>query len=154
MDRADTIAAISTPAGEGGVGIIRISGPDALKAGQKVFAIKYPPKASSQPLKERHLHYGQLIGLARTVIDDGFMVYMKGPSTYTGSDVVELYLHGSPIVLKKALESVLRSGARLAGPGEFTRQAFLSGRMDLAQAEAVNDIIRAETEAALLSARG
>lgn len=142
----DTIAAISTPFGEGGIGVIRISGPDALAIGQKAFR-------ASKGLKERYLNYGQISGLDNELIDTGFLIFMLGPRSYTGEDVVELQCHGGTLVLKKALEAVLRCGARPAGPGEFTKRAYLNGKLDLAQAEAVIDLIRAKTEAGLSSAQ-
>ncbi len=142
----DTIAAISTPFGEGGVGVIRISGPDAIPIGQKAFH-------ANGELRERYLNFGHISGLDGAKIDTGFLVYMKGPRSYTGEDVVELQCHGGTLVLKKALEAVLRCGARPAGPGEFTKRAYLNGKLDLAQAEAVIDLIRAKTEAGLSSAQ-
>jgi tRNA modification GTPase len=158
----DTIAAIATPAGEGGIGIIRISGPGALAAARRVFI----PADSRVPagaafLGERRLVYGRIIieppksafPGEPTVIDDGFAVFMPGPRSYTGEDVVELHCHGGVLVLKRVLASVLASGARAAEPGEFTKRAFLNGKMDLAQAEAVIDVIRAGTDSALTAAR-
>jgi tRNA modification GTPase len=151
INNTDTIAAIATPAGEGGIGVIRISGPDALKVGKKVSR----PVKGVKGLTERYLAYGRAIDPSNgVVLDDVLMTFMKGPRSYTGEDVVELYCHGGALVLKKVLEAVLHAGARLAGPGEFTRQAFLNGRLDLAQAEAVIDVIRSQTSAALASARG
>lgn len=148
MDKKETIAAISTPWGEGGIGIIRISGPEALDAGLNVFRLE-------GNVIERFLHYGVLSDpRSGERIDNGLFVYMKGPKSYTGDDVVELHCHGGPYVVKKVLEAVLNAGARLAEPGEFTKQAFLNGKIDLAQAEAVIDIIRSETGLALSSARG
>jgi len=166
-----TIAAVSTPPGEGGVGIIRISGPDALKNALRVFRLKKvtPSVPLKNRIKERFLHYGEIVeqgglnpsnGDAAFVeggynpIDDGFLVYMKAPASYTGLDVVELHCHGGMLILKKTLAALVRAGCVLAGPGEFTKQAFLNGKLDLAQAEAVIDVIRAETDAALVSARG
>lgn len=161
----DTIAALSTPPGEGGVGIIRVSGPDALVNALRVFRPKrtIPSDSEKNQIKERFFYYGEIIAsdegaVAGTpppsVIDDGFLVYMKSPRSYTGLDVVELHCHGGMLVLKKALAALLRAGCVPAGPGEFTKQAFLNGKLDLAQAEAVIDVIRAETDAALVSARG
>lgn len=154
-----TIAAVSTPPGEGGVGIIRISGPDALANALRVFRFKKTLPSDSLKIrdKERYLHYGEIIESgdgAAFIIDDGFLVYMKAPASYTGLDVVELHCHGGMLVLKKALAALVKAGCVPAGPGEFTKQAFLNGKLDLAQAEAVIDVIRAETDAALASARG
>lgn len=145
-----TIAAIATAPLEAGIGVIRLSGPEALSVARAVFSFKTPP----QGIRPRCLYYGSVIdSLDSSVIDSGFLVYMKGPASYTGEDVVEFYLHGSPVALKKALEAVLRSGAAPAGPGEFTKRAFLNNRLDLAQAEAVIDVIRARTDDALKSAQ-
>ncbi|MEK6791109.1 MAG: tRNA uridine-5-carboxymethylaminomethyl(34) synthesis GTPase MnmE [Deltaproteobacteria bacterium] len=146
----DTIAAISTALGEGGIGIIRISGPKALDCGMRVFV--FSSGVDKENIKERYLYYGRVCRDNKT-IDNGFFVYMAAPATYTGADVVELHCHGGPLVLKNILSEVLRSGARPAMPGEFTKQAFLNGKLDLAQAEAVIDVIRAETDLALSSAR-
>lgn len=145
-----TIAAIATAPMEAGIGVIRLSGPDALSIGQAVFSFKSLPK----DIRPGRLYYGSVVDpLDSSIIDNGFLVYMKGPASYTGEDVVELQLHGSPAALRKALEAVLRSNVRIAGPGEFTKRAFLNGRLDLAQAEAVIDVIRARTDDALKSAQ-
>lgn len=146
----DTIAAISTALGEGGIGIIRISGPEALDCGMRVFV--FSSDVDKESIKERYLYYGR-VNRDNKTIDNGFFVYMAAPATYTGADVVELHCHGGPLVLKNILSEVLRSGARPAMPGEFTKQAFLNNKLDLAQAEAIIDVIRAETELALSSAR-
>ncbi len=153
MKDHDTIAATATPWGEGGVGIIRISGPRALKTALRVFRPKGP--VAEKDIKPARLYYGVMVRVNDGgVLDDGFLVFMRGPRSYTGEDVVELHCHGGPLVLNAVLEEVFRGGARLAEPGEFTKRAFLNGRLDLAQAEAVIDVIRAGTEAALRAARG
>ncbi len=144
----ETIAAISTAWGEGGIGIIRLSGPKAIETALGVF---HP---ASRPLKERHLHNGLIKDPRGAVLDAALMAFMKGPRSATGEDVAELHCHGGPLLLKKILGEVLRRGARLALPGEFTKRAFLNGKLDLSQAEAVIDVIRAQTEAALSSASG
>jgi len=150
----DTIAAIATPAGEGGIGIIRISGPGAHTAGKKVFIIEDKSAVIGGTDTERCLLYGQVKDPeSGALIDDGFIVFMFGPRTYTGEDVVELQLHGGELVLQKALMAVFKCGVRMAEPGEFTKRAFLSGRIDLTQAEAVMDVIGAGTPRALDSAR-
>lgn len=149
MSDFDTIAAISTPPGEGGVGIIRVSGPEALKTALKTFSFFKAPG----DIKERRMYCGSVMGPGEEVIDKGLFVYMKSPLSYTGEDVVELHCHGGSLILRKALEALTKAGARTAGPGEFTRRAFLNGKIDLAQAEAVIDMIRASTEALLSSAR-
>ncbi len=150
MRDLDTIAAIATPSGEGGIGIIRISGPRALAVGERVFSVH----GKVRGLEDRHLEYGVVTDPQDgSIIDQGFLVYMRGPRTYTGEDVVELQLHGGSLVLGQALDAVFRCGARAAGPGEFTKRAFLSGKIDLTQAEAVMDVIGASTPRGLESAR-
>lgn len=149
MSELDTIAAVSTPWGEGGVGIIRISGPEALACARAVFF-----SCSGSGIRERHLHYGLMKDSSGETLDNGCMVFMKGPRSYTGEDVAELHCHGGGLVIREVLSAVLKGGARLAEPGEFTKRAFLAGKLDLAQAEAVIDVIRAETGTALASARG
>lgn len=141
----DTITAIATPPGEGGIGIIRISGKDALDIGDKIFLNK--SGKSLKELEERKLHYGYAINFKdNEKIDEVMIVFMKGPKTYTTEDVVEVHCHGGSIPVRRILESILESGARLAEPGEFTKRAFLNGRIDLAQAEAVMDLISAKTD--------
>lgn len=148
MPKIDTIAAVSTAWGEGGIGIVRLSGPDALDCALKVFSLK-----KDTEIRDRYLYYGEIKGNG-SVIDNGFLAYMRGPRSYTGEDVVELHCHGGPLILKNVLEALLKNGARGAEPGEFTKRAFLNGKLDLAQAESVIDVIRAETELSLSSARG
>jgi len=146
---SDTIAAIATPSGEGGIGIIRISGPEAHAIGKLVF----PLRSDMESPAERFLHYGHLIDPGNgALIDDGFIVFMEGPRTYTGEDVAELQLHGGQCVLVRALTALFACGARPAEAGEFTKRAFLSGRIDLTQAEAVMDVIKAGTPRGLASA--
>lgn len=140
--KCDTIAAIATPLGEGGIGIIRISGDDSLEILNRVFR-----PASGQPLKSRMLTYGHIVDPeSGAVTDEVLAVYMKGPKTYTAEDVAEINCHGGLVPLKRTLSLVLREGARLAEPGEFTKRAFLNGRLDLSQAEAVIDVISAKTD--------
>ncbi|TAN63305.1 tRNA uridine-5-carboxymethylaminomethyl(34) synthesis GTPase MnmE [bacterium] len=148
MTSTDTITAISTPVGEGGIGIIRISGPTALNAAFSIFS---PVEKFVFP-EPRQFYIGHFKNLSSKIIDKGFLVFFKGPASYTGEDIVELHCHGSMLVLKKILYEVIKSGARLAMPGEFTKRAFLNGKMDLVQAEAVIDVIRAGTENALSAA--
>ena len=138
----DTIAAISTAYGEGGIGIIRISGENALSVLKDIFK----PLSGHDEFPSRKMVYGKVIGEKGSIIDEALAVYMKGPKTYTAEDVVEINCHGSMVSLRKTLALVLRKGARLAEPGEFTKRAFLNGRLDLSQAEAVMDIIKAKTE--------
>ncbi len=137
----DTIAAISTAYGEGGIGIIRISGENSLNILNRIF------KPVSKKIESRKMIYGNIVEpSSNKIIDEVLCVYMKGPKTYTAEDVVEINCHGSIISLKKTLEIVLQNGARLAEPGEFTKRAFLNGRLDLSQAEAVIDLIKAKSE--------
>lgn len=134
----DTIAAIATAYGEGGIGIIRISGPQTLPILEKIFKGK---------IENRRMSYGHVIDPEDgSVIDEVLSVYMKEPHTYTKEDVAEINCHGSMVSLRKTLEVVIRNGARLAEPGEFTKRAFLNGRLDLSQAEAVIDLIKAKTD--------
>ena len=132
----DTIAAIATAYGEGGIGIIRISGEDSRDILQKIFTGK---------IESRRLSYGKIVD-ENEHIDEVLAVYMKGPKTYTGEDVVEINCHGSMVALRKTLALVLSKGARMAEPGEFTKRAFLNGRLDLSQAEAVIDVIKAKSD--------
>ncbi len=149
----DTIAAISTPIGEGGIGIVRLSGPEALPILHRLFA----PASGPLPARPeaRHLYYGHIRDPeGGEVVDEVLAVYMPAPRTFTRQDVVEINGHGGIVALRRILELCLRQGARLAEPGEFTARAFLHGRLDLAQAEAVLDVVRARTETALRAAVG
>ncbi|HAK61364.1 MAG TPA: tRNA uridine-5-carboxymethylaminomethyl(34) synthesis GTPase MnmE [Nitrospiraceae bacterium] len=141
----DTICAVSTPPGEGGIGIIRISGNDAVAVASKVFK----PRADKQltPEESHTIHYGHVMDPATgDVVDEALMTVMKSPATYTREDVVEINCHGGMIPLRRTMELLIAAGARQAEPGEFTKRAFLNGRIDLVQAEAVMDIIRSRTE--------
>ncbi|KXG76379.1 tRNA modification GTPase MnmE [Fervidicola ferrireducens] len=143
----DTIAAISTPLGEGGIGIIRISGDDAFRIADKIFV---PRKIKPGEMKPRTLYLGDIIDPeTKDTIDEVLVVKYKAPHTYTREDMVEINSHGGFTVQSRILEVVLSCGARMAQPGEFTKRAFLNGRIDLSQAEAVIDVIRAKTERAL-----
>jgi len=143
----DTIAAIATSLGEAGIGIIRISGPDAIKIADYVFRPK--GKYQLQQLPGFSVRYGKIIDGQGHTVDEAIAVLMREPKSYTGENVVELQCHGGIVVLKKVLDLVLAHGARLAEPGEFTKRAFLNGRIDLSQAEAVIDIIRSKTDQSL-----
>ena len=136
----DTIAAVATAYGEGGIGIIRISGDEAREILGRVFV-----PANGKPMESRRFTYGHIKD-GDEVIDEVMAVYMNAPHTYTCEDVVEIDCHGSVVSLKKTLEAVLKNGARMAEPGEFTKRAFLNGRLDLSQAEAVIDLVRAKTD--------
>ena len=137
----ETIAAISTPRGEGGIGIIRISGDDSFDILNKIFKAKNPNK----DLGFYKFNYG-FIYEGEQIIDEAMVVRLKGPKTYTCEDVVEINCHGGYLVTQKILELVLKKGARHAEKGEFTKRAFINGRIDLSQAEAVMDIIQGKTE--------
>lgn len=147
--RDETIAAVATAMGEGGIGIIRISGDQALDILKKVFipiSKKRNNSRCGEYIVNRRLTYGHVVDDTGNVIDEVMAVYMKAPYTYTMEDVVEINCHGSVVSLRKTLALVLKNGARLAQPGEFTKRAFLNGRLDLSQAEAVMDLIKAKTE--------
>jgi len=148
MNLEDTIAAISTPLGEGGIGIVRISGKDSIKIAAKIF--KSPTNKDITKQKSHTIHYGKIIDPEKDkVIDEVLLMIMKAPRTYTKEDIVEINCHGGVVPMRKVLETVLKNGARLAEPGEFTKRAFLNGRIDLSQAEAVIDLIRSKTEVGL-----
>lgn len=140
-----TIAAISTAVGEAGIGIVRISGKNALSIGNTIFKGNKVEKLNEG--YNRKLIYGHVIDRENNkLIDEVLISYMKGPHTYTREDMVEVYCHGGIISVRKVLELILKSGARLAEPGEFTKRAFLNGRLDLSQAEAIIDMIKAKTD--------
>lgn len=141
----DTIVAISTPIGTGGIGIVRVSGDKAFDIGDKIFrSIKNKNINSAQT---HTIQYGNIINpLTSKIIDEGLIMIMKAPATYTKENIIEINCHGGILSVQKVLEAVLNSGARLAEPGEFTKRAFLNGRIDLSQAEAVIDIINSRTE--------
>ena len=157
-----TIAAISTAYGESGIGIVRMSGPSAKKIASRIF-VPYSGSNASQNQKQspaeafvfvpRHLHYGHIVDpkTAETV-DEVLCVFMKAPHTYTGEDLVEIQCHGSTASLRRILSVCLENGAEMAERGEFTKLAFLNGRIDLAQAEAVIDVIKAKTDKSLETA--
>ncbi|MDA8217573.1 MAG: tRNA uridine-5-carboxymethylaminomethyl(34) synthesis GTPase MnmE [Dehalococcoidales bacterium] len=144
----DTIAAISTPIGEGGIGIVRLSGPRALAIARSLF--RRAAGGEQRRFQSHCLYYGQVRD-PRTdeVVDEVLLAYMRAPHTYTREDVVEINCHGGLLPLQRTLELALRQGARLAQPGELTLRAFLNGRLDLAQAESVIDIVRARTSTGL-----
>lgn len=138
----DTIAAIATAPGVGGIGIIRISGPEALPLLRKLFV---PRKPRTHFLSHK-LYYGMVIAADGQVLDEALAVYMCAPHTYTREDIVELHCHGSYLVLQEILRNIFELGARPAENGEFTKRAFLAGRIDLTQAEAVLDLLQAQTD--------
>ena len=143
----DTIAAIATPIGEGALGIVRVSGLDAVRIVAKAFKAKNNKSLSTQ--KSFSMRYGWMIGHSGEVIDEVIVSLMRSPKSYTREDVVEISSHGGYKALSAILELIVDSGARLAAPGEFTKRAFLNGRLDLAQAEAVLDVIQAKSELSL-----
>ena len=137
-----TIAAVATPYGEGGIGIIRVSGEESERILLEIFR-----SASDKSLVPRMLTYGHIHHPETgEILDEVLAVFMKGPGTYTGEDVAEIHCHGSIVALRRVLYLVLERGARLAEPGEFTKRAFLNGRLDLVQAEAVIDLVKARSE--------
>ena len=149
MNHTDTIAAAATAMGSAGIGIIRISGTDAFAVLEKVFRPKNEKKVmSEQP--GYTVHYGMAVD-GEQVLDEVLVMLMRGPHSYTAEDTAEIDCHGGRLVMQKILEAVLKNGARAAEPGEFTKRAFLNGRMDLSQAEAVMDLIQSKNEMALKS---
>src|SRR5690606_10429572 len=144
----DTIAAISTPSGEGAIAIVRLSGPEAVAIADKLFRAPSKKMLAEQPTHT--IHYGHLEDPAtEEVVEEVMVSLMKAPKTFTREDVIEINCHGGIVSVNRVLELALRAGARLAEPGEFTKRAFLNGRIDLSQAEAVMDLIRAKTDRAM-----
>ena len=140
----DTIAAISTAPGEGAIGIVRISGEDTIRIADEVYRLK-DKRLKEQP--SHTIHYGHIVDPKNDeVIDEVMVTVLRAPKTFTREDVVEINCHGGIVAINRILQLVLRMGARLAEPGEFTKRAFLNGRIDLSQAEAVMDLIRAKTD--------
>jgi tRNA modification GTPase len=144
----DTIAAISTPAGESAIALVRISGANALEIADQIFRGKEKPSQFASHVQ----HFGEILDRADRLIDQVMLSVHRTPASYTGEDLVEISCHGGILVSAKVLEACLRAGARAAQPGEFSERAFLNGKMDLTQAEAVIDLIRAKTDLALRSA--
>ena len=143
MHKVETICALATAIGQSGIGVVRVSGPLSKAIGQKLLHIE---------LKVRHAYYGSFYDKDSNKIDKGVSIYFPGPNSYTGEDVIEFQGHGGMSVLRKLLETTTFFGARLAEPGEFTKRAFLNGKMDLVQAEAVQDLIQSSSEQSALSA--
>jgi tRNA modification GTPase len=143
MYKEDTIAAVATPPGDGGVAIVRVSGPEAERIGSEIFQRS---GARNGKLNSHTLHYGTIRDpLSGAVLDEVLLTIMRKPRSYTGEDVVEVHCHGGHVLVQEILELVLAQGARHAEPGEFTKRAFLNGRLDLTQAEAVLDLVRSRT---------
>ena len=152
MVNTDTIAAIATAMGNSGIGIVRISGDEAVEIADRIFKLK-GGKEKLADQKSHTIHYGFVCD-GEEVIDEVLVMLMKGPRSFTAEDTVEIDCHGGMLVTRRILEAVLTAGARLADPGEFTKRAFLNGRIDLSQAEAVIDVINAKNEYALKSSVG
>jgi len=148
----DTIAAIATPLGEGGLAVIRISGPEALAVADRVFQPAGKGAVKPGAAASHTVHYGRIVRDGR-MVDEVLLTVLRAPRTFTREDTVEISCHGGLLPAKLVLDAVLAGGARLAEPGEFTRRAFLNGRIDLAQAEAVADLIHSRTELALAAAQ-
>ena len=151
MKEFDTICAIATALGEGGIAIIRISGDKALDIASKIFR----PKSNDdiKNMKPYTMKYGHIYDIETDeLIDEVIISFMKGPRSFTAEDTIEINCHGGVVSTNKVLEAAIKAGARLAEPGEFTKRAFLNGRIDLSQAEAVMDIITAKTDLAMKSA--
>jgi len=144
----DTIAAISTAFGEAAISVLRLSGPDAVAVAGKVFSSKKP----ASELPPRFQHFGHVLDGTGRKVDSVLLTVFKAPHSYTGEDVVEMSCHGGILVTRRIFELLLQNGAAAAGPGEFTQRAFLNGKMDLTQAEAVMDLIHAQSELALQAA--
>lgn len=147
-----TIAAVATGSGRSAIGIVRLSGPAAISAASAVFTPAVGGSLADAP--DRTLVYGVLRDQEGQVIDRPLATVSRAPHSYTGEDTAELQCHGSPVVLRAALEALFAAGARQAGPGEFTKRAFLNGMLDLTEAEAVIDIIEAATAEAAVNAAG
>ncbi|RUM59745.1 MAG: tRNA uridine-5-carboxymethylaminomethyl(34) synthesis GTPase MnmE [Persephonella sp.] len=141
--KKDTIVANATPLIPSAVGIIRISGEDALDIGKKIFSL---PK--NKDIKPRYAHFGKILDSEGNIIDEGLLIYFKAPNSFTGEDVVEIYPHGSVPVIKRIISECIKLGCRFADRGEFTKRAFLNGKIDLTQAEAIAELINAKTEKA------
>jgi tRNA modification GTPase len=147
----DTIAAIGTAMSHSGIGIVRISGSEAISIADRIFKPKNNKKLIEAPTYT--LHYGHIYN-EDEIVDEVLISVMRGPGSYTAEDVIEINCHGGVLVTRKVLESVLKQGVRPAEAGEFTKRAFLNGRIDLSQAEAVIDVINSQNEFALHSAVG
>ena len=143
MAKTDTIAAIGTAMSNSGIGIIRISGDESFSIIDRIFKKKNGTRMN--PEQTHKVHYGYIFD-GDQMVDEVLVLVMKGPHSYTAEDTVEIDCHGGILMMKKILETVIKYGARLADPGEFTKRAFLNGRIDLSQAEAVMDVINAKND--------
>ena len=145
VNNQDTIAAIATPSGTGGVGIIRVSGPDTFKITRRIFQ----PKQTNCSWESHHLYHGDIISAdGRTILDEVLVSLMRQPHSFTGEDVLEINCHGSPVIMQAILSQLVQLGCRPAKPGEFSLRAFLNGRIDLSQAEALATLVAARSEKA------
>lgn len=149
MMNEDTITALATPAGVGAISVIRVSGDKSIEAVEKIFK----GKVKLIDAKSHTIHYGKIFGDSGVVIDDVLVSVFRNPNSFTGEDSIEISTHGGTLVTQKVIQVLLEQDVRVAEPGEFTKRAFLNGRLDLAQAEAVADIISSRTEASLRGAR-
>jgi len=147
LGQQETIAAIATPSGRGGVGVVRVSGPLSRDIATAVLGLE-----NKQPLQPRHASYHEFYATDGTVIDQGIAIFFRGPASFTGEDILELQGHGGSVVLDMLLQTVLNHGARLARPGEFSERAFINDKIDLAQAEAIADLIDSHSLQAARSA--
>lgn len=143
----DTIAAIATPPGEGGIAVIRISGPESVSIANRIFS------GNVASYKSHSAHFGRIRDCNGQIVDEVLLIPMRAPRSYTGEDTVEIQCHGGRLITKRVFEVVLQAGARASGPGEFTQRAFLNGKLDLAQAEAVQALIGAKNRRALKAAK-
>ncbi len=148
----NTIAAIATPLATGGVSMIRISGDQAIAVAQKIFC-PLQPKISLEQLQGYQAAYGNILNESGQLLDDGVVLVFRAPRSYTGEDVVEISCHGGVYITREILRAILKSGARMAEPGEFSKRAFLNGKMNLTQAESIMDFIQSQNAQALKSAR-
>jgi tRNA modification GTPase len=145
MKSSETIAAISTPPGRGGIGVVRLSGEKAFEIALAVFK-KNDGDMKAEKIESHKAYYGRVIDPdSGNELDEALVLFMKAPRTYTCEDMVEISLHGSPVILERVLEILIAKSARLAEPGEFTKQAFLNKRLDLVQAEAVAELINSKS---------
>lgn len=142
----DTIVAIATPPGQGAIGIVRLSGPASRDIALALFHSSRPRFGGLKPYQ---LHHGRILGQGGRFVDEVLLAWMPGPRSFTGEDVAELHCHGGGTVLREVVEECLARGARLAGPGEFSKRAFLNGRVDLTQAEAIMELVQARSEVAV-----
>jgi tRNA modification GTPase len=148
--KTDTIAAIATGMSNSGIGIVRISGEEAFSVIDSIFRNRKGERVSLSLAQSHTVHYGYIYD-GDEKVDEALVIIMKGPHSYTAEDTVEIDCHGGVLMVRRILETVLHAGARTAEPGEFTKRAFLNGRLDLSQAEAVADVIHATNEYALKS---